>query len=188
MNSSDTQQKVIEKKKNTYTTSQSRSFIADVSIQGLLGWEELGYNYYYSYYLTTISPSISANIGIELLMFYLGLGVEFMPNFPLSNSYYTYPNIHTSYAFQNSSIPLYFTWRTYIRSSQICQPYFWCDLGGIIGINYGKDGVLLRCGFAVDYKRINVGLFANMNALGKNTEIMLGFGAKVGYRFGNLTY
>ena len=185
VNSSDTQKRVIEKKKNTYTTSQSKSFVADVAIQGMLGWEEFGYDYL----LTTISPSISANVGIELLMFYLGLGIEFMPNFPLSNSYYAYPNMHASYAFRNSSIPLYFTWRTYIRPSQTCQPYFWCDLGGMIGANAGKDGVLLRCGFAVDYKRTNIGLFGHMSGLGKNTEyLMIGFGVKIGYRFGYLTY
>lgn len=182
--SSNTQKSVTEKKKKTYTTNFNTSFVADVAVQGLFGWEEYDWNYY----MTTATPSIAANVGVELLMFYLGIGIEFMPCFSPNNSYYRYYDSQASKTFRNFSIPLYFTWRTYIRSSETFQPYFWCDLGGMIGANYGKDGVLLRAGFAVDYKRINIGIFGHMSALGKNTDMMLGFGAKVGYRFGNLTY
>ena len=142
-----------------------------------------GYYTNSEYIMTTTTPSLAANVGVELLIFYIGIGVEFMPNFSPKNS-----DSQISSAFRNFSIPLYFTLRTYIPSSQTCQPYFWCDLGGMIGANAGKDGVLLRCGFAIDYKRINVGIFGHMSALGNNSDMMLGFGAKVGYRFGNLTY
>lgn len=182
--SSNTQKSINIKKKNTYTTNYNTSFVADVAIQGLFGWEE----YDWDYYMTTATPSFAVNVGVELLIFYLGIGVEFMPCFSPKNSYFGYCDLPIRRAFENFSIPLYFTWRTYIRSSETLQPYFWCDLGGMIGENYGKDGVLLRTGFAIDYKRINIGIFAHMSALGKNSDLMLGFGAKVGYRFGNLTY
>jgi hypothetical protein len=66
--SSNTQKSVIEKKKKTYTTNFNTSFVADVAVQGLFGWEEYDWNYY----MTTATPSIAANVGVELLMFYLG--------------------------------------------------------------------------------------------------------------------
>ena len=65
--------------------------------QGLFGWEEYDWNYY----ITTATPSLAANVGVELLMFYLGIGIEFMPCFSPNNFYYRYYDSQASRAFRN---------------------------------------------------------------------------------------